>query len=331
MRLQMAHLRSENSRLMKLLELTQTESRPPGPVQTGMFEAAPGMVHSRSSPEQKLAFYAALFAARRDVHAVRWENARSGRSGWMPAVRGGWRKGLSSSERDYLPLTPTVLTAHLSGESEVGLYPLLDGDRCSWLAADFDGPVAMLDALSYVKAARAVAAPTALEVSRSGAGAHVWLFFTSPIAASLARQIGTGLLREAIALRGRMSLASYDRLFPSQDVLQIGGLGNLIAAPLQGRNPATPETPLLAIATGSYIGEGFDCPALDTLFLTMPIAFKGRLVQYVGRVLRPYPGKTTAEVHDYHDIATGVLASSLPKRAPGYTSLGFPDPRSQIK
>ena len=81
------------------------------------------------------------------------------------------------------------------------------------------------------------------------------------------------------------------------------------------------------MATGPYVGEGFDCPALDTLFLAAPIAFKGRLVQYVGRVLRPHPGKTTAEVHDYHDTATGVLASSLAKRAPGYTSLGFPDPR----
>ena len=66
---------------------------------------------------------------------------------------------------------------------------------------------------------------------------------------------------------------------------------------------------------------------LDTLFLAAPIAFKGRLVQYVGRIMRPYPEKATAEVHDYHDIATGVLASSLTKRAPGYTSLGFPDPR----
>jgi superfamily II DNA or RNA helicase len=85
--------------------------------------------------------------------------------------------------------------------------------------------------------------------------------------------------------------------------------------------------PLLVVATGPYIGEGFDCPALDTLFLTSPVAFKGRLVQYAGRILRPFPGKETAEVHDYHDIGTGVLASSLAKRAPGYTSLGFPDPR----
>lgn len=87
------------------------------------------------------------------------------------------------------------------------------------------------------------------------------------------------------------------------------------------------ESPLLVVATGPFVGEGFDCPALDTLFLASPVAFKGRLVQYVGRILRPYAGKTIAEVHDYHDINTGVLASSLAKRAPGYLSLGFPDPR----
>jgi len=86
------------------------------------------------------------------------------------------------------------------------------------------------------------------------------------------------------------------------------------------------DGPLLVVATGPYIGEGFDCPALDTLFLAAPIAFKGRLVQYAGRVLRPAPGKHLVEVHDYHDIRTGVLASSLRKRAPGYRSLGFPDP-----
>jgi len=87
------------------------------------------------------------------------------------------------------------------------------------------------------------------------------------------------------------------------------------------------DGPLLVVATGPYVGEGFDCAALDTLFLAAPIAFKGRLVQYVGRILRPYPGKEIVEVHDYHDIDTGVLASSLTRRAPGYTSLGFPDPR----
>lgn len=90
----------------------------------------------------------------------------------------------------------------------------------------------------------------------------------------------------------------------------------------------TDSAPLLVVATGPFIGEGFDCPMLDALSLAAPIAFKGRLVQYVGRILRPYPGKTTAEVYDYHDVDTRVLASSLAKRAPGYLSLGFPDPRT---
>ena len=74
--------------------------------------------------------------------------------------------------------------------------------------------------------------PSRLEVSRSGVGAHAWVFFTSPVPADVARRLGTGLLREAMALRGRMTLASYDRLFPSQDLLPAGGVGNLIAAPL---------------------------------------------------------------------------------------------------
>jgi superfamily II DNA or RNA helicase len=81
------------------------------------------------------------------------------------------------------------------------------------------------------------------------------------------------------------------------------------------------------VATGPYAGEGFDCPALDTLFLAAPVANKGSLTQYAGRILRTHDNKTTAEVHDYLDQRTGVLAAMLAKRAPGYTSLGFPDPR----
>ena len=84
----------------------------------------------------------------------------------------------------------------------------------------------------YVKAGRALQVPAALEISRSGVGAHAWVFFTAPVPAATARRLGTGLLREAMALRGRMKLASYDRLFPSQDLLPAGGVGNLIAAPL---------------------------------------------------------------------------------------------------
>ncbi|MDP9226818.1 MAG: DEAD/DEAH box helicase family protein, partial [Actinomycetota bacterium] len=218
-------------------------------MQAGIFDAAPGQVDAASPPATKVAFFAALFASRTDVYATRWENARTGQAGWMPAVRGGWRKGIPASQREYLPLTEQVLTAHLSGDLDLGLYPLQDGDMCSWLAADFDGPAAMLDALAYLKAARAVGAPAALEVSRSGLGAHAWLFFATPVLAATAPQVGSGLLREAIALRGRMDLASYDRLFPSQDVLQVGGLGNLLAAPLQGRCRRRGTTVFLDLST----------------------------------------------------------------------------------
>jgi hypothetical protein len=106
-----------------------------------------------------------------------------------------------------------------------------------------------------------------------------------------------------------------------------GARGQVRAAALARLELRPGQPPLLAVATGPYIGEGFDCPALDTLFLAARIAFKGRLVQYAGRILRPYPGETTAEIHDYHDTAIGVLAASLAMRASGYTSLGFPDPR----
>lgn len=92
--------------------------------------------------------------------------------------------------------------------------------------------------------------------------------------------------------------------------------------------PGADGPPLLVVATGHFVGEGFDCPALDTLFLAGPVSFKGRLVQYAGRILRAYPGKQTAEVHDYHDADMPVLAAALAKRAPGYVSLGFPDPRA---
>jgi hypothetical protein len=102
---QVVRLRAENARLRRLLELTPQQARPPGPVQTDVFDGEPGPVHASSPASAKVAFYASLFAARPDVYAVRWENARTGRVGWVPAVRGGWRKGVPAAEREYLPLT----------------------------------------------------------------------------------------------------------------------------------------------------------------------------------------------------------------------------------
>jgi hypothetical protein len=97
---ELAALRAENARLPRLLRLTRTQAAPPGPAQAGFFEAPPGPVHAGSPPATKVALLGALFAARTDVRAVLWENARTGKAGWLPAVRGGWRKGIPHAERE---------------------------------------------------------------------------------------------------------------------------------------------------------------------------------------------------------------------------------------
>ena len=83
------------------------------------------------------------------------------------------------------------------------------------------------------------------------------------------------------------------------------------------------------IATGSYLGEGFDWPELDTLFLAFPIKFKGSVVQCVGRILRPTDTKTRIEVHDYVDVEVSVLARMHEARLSAYKSLGFDVPRTR--
>jgi hypothetical protein len=103
----------------------------------------PGPVHAGSRAAAKVAFLANIFAAWPVLCALRWEHARTGRAGWVPAVRGGWRKCVPAAEGEYLPLTEEVITAHLSGELELVLNPVLDGDRCQWLASEFDGPAAV--------------------------------------------------------------------------------------------------------------------------------------------------------------------------------------------
>ncbi|MDR2974662.1 MAG: DEAD/DEAH box helicase [Propionibacteriaceae bacterium] len=229
-------LRVENQRLRNLLKVTDGVEPPPD--QPTMAVSDPGLVTNTSPLDAKLALYARLFAARRDVYARFWENPRQGTKGWSPVVRDPWHKG-SLWDRRPLPLTKEVLADHLhrDGEVFIGLYPLLPDATCWWLAADFDGSQAMLDAHAYVKAAASLGVPCGLEISQSGRGAHAWTFFTSAVSASDARAVGTACVHRAMGLRGSMPLASYDRLFPSQDTVPTGssGVGNLIAAPLNGK------------------------------------------------------------------------------------------------
>lgn len=235
---EVADLQAENTRLRGLLGV---DARPATPVEarsTTLFdqpEALPAVFDESPTPK-KVALFRMLFTGRDDVYALRWENHSNGRMGWSPAVRDGWfqarRRG---GPIEYLGFDDEVVEAHLTGRIAAGLYPLMGGDTCQLLACDFDGTTWLLDALAYLDACTEAGIPAALERSRSGDGAHVWVFFSGSVPAAVARRLGVGLLREAMEKRAELDLASYDRLFPAQDFVPKKGFGNLIALPLQGR------------------------------------------------------------------------------------------------
>ncbi|MCZ7590210.1 MAG: DEAD/DEAH box helicase [Gaiella sp.] len=103
-----------------------------------------------------------------------------------------------------------------------------------------------------------------------------------------------------------------------------GALGRRARAALLEEIERTPPSePLVVVATGQYLGEGFDCPQLDTLFLAFPVSFKGRLVRYTGRLLRAHDNKTSVCVYDYADVRVPVLRAMHTRRLATYTQLGF--------
>lgn len=109
-----------------------------------------------------------------------------------------------------------------------------------------------------------------------------------------------------------------------------GGLGKKArAAVAESVATRDPDTGIVIVATGSYLGEGFDWPELDTLFLAFPLAFKGRVVQYVGRLLRSHKAKHHVELHDYVEARIPVLDRMHTKRLPAYATLGFDIPRTR--
>nr|VFJ66414.1 MAG: hypothetical protein BECKFW1821C_GA0114237_100958 [Candidatus Kentron sp. FW] len=230
-------LETEKQRLLRRKRILQhrqnnpTSAPTPKPAQS-----------SQLSPAQKVALFRELFKGRPDVFARRWENPDKGRSGYAVACHNEWRPGLCNKpkikcgecqNRRYKPLNEQAIHTHLIGKQVVGLYPLLTDNTCHLLAADFDraGWQDVVKAVAGI--CEDLKIPHATEISRSGNGAHLWMFFSEAVPARNARLLGFGLLDKAMEAHPDLSFDSYDRLFPNQDIMPEGGFGNLIALPLQ--------------------------------------------------------------------------------------------------
>lgn len=241
----LAALQTENGRLVALLEANgiewhlrpSTDNRP-----VSGAEAEPQLSRSSLTTAEKVALFQRLFRGRTDVYPVRWESKASGKSGYAPACGNEWRAGVCEkprikcgdcNQRVLLPLSDTVIYDHLAGKQTVGVYPLLEDDACHFLAVDFDEAEWRQDALAFMQSCNELGVPMALEISRSGQGAHAWVFFAGRVSARDARRMGTAIISHTCSRTRQLKLASYDRLFPNQDTMPKGGFGNLIALPLQ--------------------------------------------------------------------------------------------------
>jgi superfamily II DNA or RNA helicase len=201
---------------------------------------------------EKVALFRSLFWGRDDVFPRRWENSKTGKSGYAPACHNEWVHGICEKPRikcsncpnqAFVHVTDEVVRSHLQGRDvtnpgkaqpfTAGVYPLMTDETCWFLATDFDKQSWQRDALAFLATCREKGVPAALERSRSGNGGHVWIFFSEPVPAFEARKLGAHLVTETMERCPDLGFESYDRFFPSQDTMPAGGFGNLIALPLQ--------------------------------------------------------------------------------------------------
>ena len=208
-------------------------------------------INNQSSQEEKIRLFRSLFKGREDVFPRRFENSKTGKSGYAPVCRNEWQTGICQKPkiacqecnfRAFIQVSDEIIRNHLKGydpndrsgrDFTIGVYPLLIDESCWFLTADFDKSTWAVDAIIFMETCASYQVPAVLERSRSGNGGHVWIFFETPVIALLARKLGAFLLTSTMNRRPEIGMDSYDRLFPNQDTLPRGGFGNLIALPLQ--------------------------------------------------------------------------------------------------
>lgn len=208
----------------------------------GQQELSPATEPVPRTPLEKIGLFRKRFVARSDVYPVFWENRSKGTQGYYPACESVFENGVRLRPTElyarfgpskFRRLDDRALKDHLTGRQTIGTYAIRADDTCLFLAADFDGVGWQESVSAYVDAASDLGFDLLVEISRSGNGAHAWLFFAEAVSAYLARALGTCFLTEASSRVSKLNLDSYDRFFPNQDKLPKGGFGNLIGLPLQ--------------------------------------------------------------------------------------------------
>ena len=234
-------LRAENQQLPQLLEAHGIAIPDTAEKEDVAIPEIPTAVTKRSPLADKITLFMFLFYGRPDVYARRWES-KDGRAGYSPVCVNEWKPGIclkpkgrcaDCRQADYAVYGIDAVAAHLSGRCVLGIYPLLQDETCPFLSIDFDEENWRADVQMVAQTCRSNGIPCSVEISRSGNGAHLWIFFSESVNAAKARALGSAILTLAMKEHAGLSFKSYDRMFPNQDTMPRGGFGNLIALPLQ--------------------------------------------------------------------------------------------------
>lgn len=222
-------LKAENKYLRKILHINNIQYNEYTPIKEKQY-----------SKEDKINIYLSYFKGRTDIYAEKYYDKETGKKKYSPVCINKFSevcnfKCKTCKYKKYVGLQENNLLKHFKGIKSYGIYPMLDNDECYFLVTDFDDGNYFENAFLYKKISKQLGIDSLVEISQSGSGAHVWMFFEEPIKTKKARKLGDYILNKAFCLNNNITFKNFDRFFPSQDYLEKGGYGNLIALPLDGK------------------------------------------------------------------------------------------------